>query len=340
MPAYVHDNALFECGDPGDKYIVTLDGTVHNLTMPDIDEGGPIIGNPILFLEMYRRIFSEGMGRELTIEETLQYFNFLEPYNIDNGLSFAIIPSDGTSELAVLMREEGTHTLKIEGTLFERLDERYIVKSYAKKSDLTSKIDKPSMANVGQVIAVKTVDSYGTPMEFEAIDMQSGGNGSSNEIQEFDLTSFGTMQLHETNKTVLGGDLSAEEANRLSEALLVDSARFKIDLEGTPFSIKPNTLKVVSSNTYQCEFIKVIPFYSLIVMTIIIVENDSATIEIAAYPLTIGSSGNSGDSTGGVTLPEFTEVDNGKVLGIVDGQLAWVSLDIAGTLPAVEGVKF
>ena len=47
------------------------------------------------------------------------------------------------------------------------------------------KVDKPTTAKVGQVIAVKAVDADGKPTEWEAVDMASGGGASSwNDIKD------------------------------------------------------------------------------------------------------------------------------------------------------------
>lgn len=55
-------------------------------------------------------------------------------------------------------------------------EDSFEIKDQKARSNIDKKIDKPTVAKVGQVIAIKTVDENGVPTEFEAIDAGSTGS--------------------------------------------------------------------------------------------------------------------------------------------------------------------
>lgn len=125
-----------------------------------------------------------------------------------------------------------------------------------------------------------------------------------NEIQEFDLTSIGEVPLDAASQTSAAGDFSLEVMNEIFSALDSDTAKFKINLGGTVFSIKPNTIKTIALDIYQCEFVKTVPGHLVISITFVKADT-GGTISVESYPLSSGSSSSGGSSV----QPDWSQND-------------------------------
>ena len=74
-----------------------------------------------------------------------------------------------------------------------------------------TKVDKPSVATVGQIIAVKAVDENGKPTEFEAVDKPTGGGNG------------GSYTLPVATPTMLGGVKPVKKTESMTQDVGIDS---------------------------------------------------------------------------------------------------------------------
>lgn len=98
---------------------------------------------------------------------------------------------------------------------------------------MADKVTSPSVAEVGQVIAVKAVDENGKPTEWEAIDPPQGGGGASSwndltdkpfeEKKSYTDTLTVQMTAEEINNAVESGQLIAEQFLKTSDSVVTSS---------------------------------------------------------------------------------------------------------------------
>lgn len=112
---------------------------------------------------------------------------------------------------------------------------------------LSNKINKPSTATAGQVIAVKTVDENGVPTDFETKDLNS-------ELPLFDLTSMGLGDINVDSDMVIA-QISIDGMGAISDALSKGTVRFKYTLNTTEYISIPTVQSIVCQDgtvSYDC----------------------------------------------------------------------------------------
>lgn len=114
---------------------------------------------------------------------------------------------------------------------------------------LSNKINKPSTATIGQVIAIKKVDENGTPTEFEAVDLSTGGGSA--EMQVFDFTESVNINSIPGSVDI---PLDADTLTSINSAIENHTAVFKIKFTNFPYTITPSTTSasVLGMNMHFC----------------------------------------------------------------------------------------
>ncbi len=122
--AYEYESEDIVAGDNGDNYTVVWNGTRYNCTAIAEDDGC-VIGNGIIMLDMIIAIY-ESFG--MTVSSREEFVTEIAPemaiLNNDTGEPFYMTLFNGG--LMIGTATAGTYNCKIEGTVFHKLDVRYI----------------------------------------------------------------------------------------------------------------------------------------------------------------------------------------------------------------------
>lgn len=121
-------------------------------------------------------------GGTVVLQRGENLYNFVNYSEDTRGACFMMVdPMDG----------EYLETATVSGTRVT-----FYTLPFATEAELDQKVSNPNFANVGQTIAVKSVDEDGKPTEWEAVDMPSGGGGSSTMIVTVDGNVNGSKASH------------------------------------------------------------------------------------------------------------------------------------------------
>lgn len=151
-PLYEYDDADLIAGDEGDLYVVTWDGGKYDCPLTiNTNMEMTYIGNGIIYLDFIVNFYSSLTGTPLNRDEVLAELPELDAFNNDTGEPFLIFIQDGI--YGFITSEAGTHTCRIEGPCYRKLDKRFVPTTDALPSVSESDNGKTMVVEGGKWVA-------------------------------------------------------------------------------------------------------------------------------------------------------------------------------------------
>ena len=202
---------------------------------------------------------------------------------------------------------------------------------------LSNKINKPSTATRGQVIAVKAVDEFNVPTEIGATDL----------IPIIDISTSFNKELVVDSESITMFSTYSEDSGYYDKNISrfvngVIKIKYKI---GSDIYCDTAVIDYANSSNgrYRCSILNRNHAVAAGCNTLITVlfsiskTQETVTIKAESIPMKAYVDANAG---GGTSLPEITSESEGKVLGIQNGVLAWIDGGSGATYSYAEEAKF